>query len=135
MQTMGTIYGSNSPKQSSISRNTSNRHAISSLKTKYGEKIHSRGQREQLPPPTFGHNFKNRSHSHHLGRDEISGYQNDVRNHLKEVEMANKKKRKSKLNQKLGMKDLNTEEDNSEYEVGDIIKEYVSRIKKKYETG
>lgn len=49
--------------------------------------------------------------------------------------MANKKKRKSKLNQKLGMKDLNTEEDNSEYEVGDIIKEYVSRIKKKYETG
>lgn len=48
--------------------------------------------------------------------------------------MNQKKKRRSKLNQRLGLKDLNTEDDNSEYEVGDIIKEYVSRIKKKYET-
>ena len=58
-----------------------------------------------------------------------------MRNHLKEIETVQKRKRKTKLNHKLGIKDLNTEEEYSEYEVGDIIKDYVSRIKKKYETG
>jgi hypothetical protein len=39
MQTMGTIYekkDGNSPKQSSVSRNTNTRQAVSALKTKYG---------------------------------------------------------------------------------------------------
>lgn len=78
MQTMGTIYekkDGNSPKQSSVSRNTSTRQAVSALKTKYGEKIHAKAHRDELPPPSFGHSFKNRSQSHHLGSDEAVGYQ------------------------------------------------------------
>jgi len=46
--------------------------------------------------------------------------------------VSHKKKRKTKLSQKLGMRDLPTEE-RSEYEVGDIIKDYVTRVKRKVE--
>jgi len=48
---------------------------------------------------------------------------------LKELEATNKKKRRAKLSHRLGLKDLPTEE-RSEYEVGDIIKDYVSRVKR-----
>lgn len=48
------------------------------------------------------------------------------------MEETNKKKRRAKLSHRLGLKDLPTEE-KSEYEVGDIIKDYVSRVKRKTE--
>jgi hypothetical protein len=51
---------------------------------------------------------------------------------LKDLEVSHKKKRKSKLTQKLGLRDLPTEE-KSEYEVGDIIKDYVTRVRRKVE--
>lgn len=114
---MGIIFDkkdSNSPKQSVASK-TTNRHVLSALKTKYGEKINTtkRHRGEVLPPPTYGHNLRNRSQSHNIANNDAFSYQHEVRNHLKEMEVSQKKKRRSKLNQRLGLKDLNTEDDNS----------------------
>ena len=118
MQTMGTILDkkdSPNPKDDSASRASNHRNVISSLRTKYGDKFPGPKQHRlrELPPAqkTF-----NRSHSHHLGNNEIYNYDQEVRNHLKELEVSHKKKRKTKLSQKLGMRDLPTEE-RSEYAV------------------
>ena len=48
------------------------------------------------------------------------------------METIQRRKRKEKYQSRLGIKDIDTEQDIiSEYEVGDIIKEYLVRAKKK----
>lgn len=70
MQTMGTIYekkDSNSPKQSNVSRRTSQRQTISALKTKYNDRfMPPRPAHKDTDLPTYGKALQNRSHSHHL---------------------------------------------------------------------
>lgn len=114
IQTMGAIVEKReSPRQSSVSRTTHNhRNVLSSFKTKYAEKPSKPKNHHQaeLPPPTQGHGFKNRSQSHHLANNnETFYYDYEVRNHLKDMEVSNKKKRRAKISQRLGIRDLPTE--------------------------
>ena len=129
---MGTIMDKkDSPKGNSMSRANNQRNVISSLRTKYADKFSGlkHPKIHQLPHPSDKQRF-NRSHSHHLGNNEIYNYDYEVKNHLKDMEISQKKKRKAKLTNKLGLKDLPTEE-KSEYQVGDIIKDYVTRVRRK----
>ena len=107
---MGTILDKkDSPKDNSASRASNHRNVISSLRTKYGDKFPGPKQhRLRELPPAQNQNF-NRSHSHHLGHNEIYNYDHEVRNHLKELEVSHKRKKKTKLSQKIGMRDLPTE--------------------------
>ena len=109
---MGTIVDKKeSPKGSSLSRSKNQRNVISSLRTKYGNKFTGgKPPREHELPPTHGRGLGNRSNSHHLGNNETFTYDYEVRNHLKDLEETNKRKRRAKLSHRLGLRDLPTEE-------------------------
>lgn len=75
-----------SPKQIKGSKFPPNRNIISSLKPKYRDKksIVKHRKIEEVPP-SYNLPMKNRSHSHYLPTSEITHYDLDVKNHLKDI--------------------------------------------------